>query len=110
MKKCSDNLNFDGNFEVVDIELLTLDENPRSKCWRVAVPYKCKDLMLPCGWWTRRFFGGRGKISDKRQQVSQDVEQMVINQERKDQELKQKQAASRLAGSSEGGPLSSLAV
>ena len=37
------------------------DPNPRSKCWKVIVPYRFKELMesdelYPSGWSHRRFF------------------------------------------------------
>ena len=70
--KCSEPLLTDagaGPLEVEDVELLTLEDNPRTKCWRVVVPYKFMSLMenpvlYPEGWRHRRFFGTR-KAKDK---------------------------------------------
>ena len=58
------NLEGSEGFKVTDIELLTKEENPRTKCWRVEVPYTFKDLMecdelYPVGWKHRKFFGAR---------------------------------------------------
>ena len=55
---------------VLDVECLTKEEEPRTKCWKVVVPFKFKDLMerdelYPEGWRHRKFFGGR-KISDQK--------------------------------------------
>jgi hypothetical protein len=51
-------------FKVINAELLTKDLNPRTKCWKVTVPYKFRDLMendelYPAGWRYRKFFASR---------------------------------------------------
>ena len=51
-------------FKVINAEILTKDPNPRTKCWKVSVPYKFKDLMendelYPAGWRYRKFFASR---------------------------------------------------
>ena len=69
LKKCAAPLDGGKDLEVLEVELLTLEENPRSKCWRISVPFKFKGLMekdelyLP-GWKHRKFFGTRRKPQD----------------------------------------------
>ena len=51
-------------FTVTKVEILTKDPNPRSKCWKVTVPYKFRELMetgelYPAGWRYRKFFASR---------------------------------------------------
>ena len=51
-------------FTVIKAELLTKDVNPRTKCWKVSVPYKYRELMendelYPAGWRYRKFFASR---------------------------------------------------
>ena len=79
LKKCADSIDKNVNFEVLDAHLLTKEENPRSKCWKVVVPHHCKELMenpemFPRGWRHRRFYGagggGEGR-GDKRQKVTE---------------------------------------
>ena len=64
LAKCSEPLLTDGPLEIEEIELLTLEDKPRTKCWRIVVPYKFLSLMenpelYPVGWRHRRFFGSR---------------------------------------------------
>ena len=89
LKKCADSVDKNVKFEVLDVHLLTKEENPRSKCWKVVVPHHCKELMdnpemFPQGWRHRRFYGrggggggGEGR-NDKRQKVTEtrSVEEM----------------------------------
>ena len=72
LAKCSEPLLSDGPLQVEDIELLTQVENPRTKCWRIVVPYKYMSVMenpelYPDGWRYRKFFGSR-KIHEKNKQ------------------------------------------
>ena len=73
LDKCAEPLLAGGEpLEVEEVELLTQVENPRTKCWRIVVPYKFMSLMenpelYPEGWRHRRFFGTR-KIQDKNKQ------------------------------------------
>ena len=59
-----------------EVELFTKEKVSRTKCWRVAVPFKFKDLMekddmYPSGWQHRKFFGSR-KGKDKKARVDED--------------------------------------
>ena len=71
LEKCSAPLLGGGSIlTVLDVECLTREEEPRTKCWKVVVPFKFKELMendelYPEGWRHRKFFGGR-KISDQK--------------------------------------------
>ena len=64
LKKCAAPLEGGADLEVLEVELLTAEENPRTKCWRVSVPFKYRSLMekddlYPPGWKHRKFFGTR---------------------------------------------------
>ena len=55
---------------IYKVECLTKEEEPRTKCWKVEVPFRFKDLMendelYPEGWRHRKFFGDRKKQSNK---------------------------------------------
>ena len=72
LSKCSEPLLTGDVLEVEEIELLTQGDNPRTKCWRIVVPYKYMTLMknpelYPQGWRHRKFFGSR-KIQEKNKQ------------------------------------------
>ena len=83
---------------ILQLDLLTTIENPRSKCWRIMVPFKDKELMensemFPRGWKTRRFFGRLGGegAGEKRMRVNADAEvQMIEEEARKRQEAEAK--------------------
>ena len=70
-QKCSDPL-LEGKaiLTVHKVELLTKEEDPRTRCWKVMVPFKFKSLMendelYPEGWRHRKFFGDRRKQPNK---------------------------------------------
>ena len=86
------------DLEVLEVELLTAEENPRTKCWKVTVPYKFKDLMekddlyLP-GWKHRKFFGSRKKGTENQAKKSRvetlnQVEAMIIEREKETELVK----------------------
>ena len=67
LKLCADDAKADNkeleSFTVKDVKCLTRSEieNPRTKCWRVSVPFKYKDYIMsdlayPMGWGHRPFF------------------------------------------------------
>ena len=73
------------NFDVSDVELLT-KEKPRTKCWKVEVPYKHRELMekdemYPLGWRHRKFFGGRRRVEKKARTENNSMETLVIQGE-----------------------------
>ena len=66
--------------------LLTKEENPRSKCWKVRVPYKFKEVMekdelYHAGWTHRKFFGARNSNSKQKQpRLDDPIEQDIAEQ------------------------------
>ena len=67
MKQCAEQLQDKTELEVLEVKCLTnleLMPNPRTKCWKLTVPYKFKELMAqdelyPAGWSHRPFFPPR---------------------------------------------------
>jgi hypothetical protein len=60
------------DFEVKDAKCMTRSEieNPRTKCWRVSVPFKYKeyimsDLAYPMGWSHRPFYPPKQKTREE---------------------------------------------
>ena len=84
---------------VVDkVELLTKEKDPRTKCWKVVVPFRFKNIMekdevYPAGWKHRTFFGSRN-ARDKRPRMDQanSVEQQVLQEQHREVERLQQQA------------------
>ena len=92
------------NFKVTKAECLTKDANPRTKCWKVTVPFKFKEFMendelYPSGWRYRKFFAARnvrnntgaparGRRQEKGGQASQ-----VITREAMDTAMKEAREA-----------------
>ena len=108
LMKCAENLDPHKTFEVLDIELLTKVENPRSKCWKVVVPYHCREIMekpemFPPGWRHRRFYSGSGGNirSDKRQKVKS-AEEMEQEVQEFQQRVQQEQENERMLVSQPG--------
>ena len=63
---------------------LTLEPNPRTKCWKVTVPYLFKDIMekdefFPSGWSHRKWFSGNGKNASQNKRPRQDPIQDLID-------------------------------
>ena len=90
LEKCSEPLISDGQLVVEDIELLTQVENPRTKCWRIVVPYKYKNVMenpelYPDGWRYRKFFGSR-KVQEraKHPRIEGSIVEAVMKEVEKD--------------------------
>ena len=74
LEKCSAPL-LGGNatLTVLDVECLTKEEEPRTRCWKIVVPFKFKNIMendelYPEGWRHRKFFGGRKLTDQKKKQ------------------------------------------
>jgi hypothetical protein len=60
------------DFAVKDAKCLTRPdiENPRTKCWKVSVPFKFKDYILsdmayPMGWCHRPFYPPKQKSKEE---------------------------------------------
>ena len=63
---------------------LVLEPNPRTKCWKVTVPYLFKDIMerdefYPSGWSHRKWFSGNGRNGVQNKRVRQEPIQDLIN-------------------------------
>ena len=86
LDKCSEPLLTADKLEIEEIELLTQEENPRTKCWRVAVPYRFMSLMenpelYPQGWRSRKFFGSRkGRDQGKKPRLDVDLVDQVMKE------------------------------
>ena len=84
--------------------MLTREENPRSKCWKVTVPYKFKEVMekgelYHAGWTHRKFFGARnGKGKQKQLRLEDPVERELEEQRRLQQGGEQPNLGADLAG------------
>ena len=70
LTKCAAPIPGGENLIVEKVELLTKELDPRTKCWKVVIPYRFKDIMdkdevYPSGWKHRKFFGSRN-VKDKR--------------------------------------------
>ena len=82
--KCAKGLEKDTMFSVVEVsQLATHLLNPRTKCWKVSVPYKYKDLMekdelYPPGWTHRKFFGARQAKENTAKQARTDDQ--IVNE------------------------------
>ena len=65
MAKCAKAIQPETNFCVLEVQqLATHLVNPRTKSWKIVVPYKYKQLMemdqmYPPGWSHRKYFGAR---------------------------------------------------
>ena len=102
LAKCAQALDPDSGFKVVQVEqLATHIINPRTKSWKVTVPYKFaslmdRDEMFPPGWSHRKFFGapGSGNSGNPAKQARTDdgvVTQVMKEIERKEVEEKQEE-------------------
>ena len=86
LSKCSVPLTEGAPLEVEDVELLTQGDNPRTKCWRVVVPYQHMTLMenpelYPEGWRHRKFFGSRKvQETNKQPRLGGSIVDEVMNQ------------------------------
>ena len=108
LEKCAENIEGSDGFKVLEVELLTRDENPRTKCWRVEVPYSFKDVMekdemFPAVWKHRKFFGSRRKKDDKEKRTRRD-EDDVLEEVLKQQEAQKNLFNQQKQGSSGGQP------
>ena len=80
-------------------------ENPRTKCWKVVVPYKFKEMMekdkmYPTGWCHRKFFAPRRSDHVTKQPRREDsiVQDVIKEQQRKLEAEKQQVEDRRQAG------------
>ena len=100
LKRCAAAVEGGSDLVVDKVELLTKELDPRTKCWKVVVPYRFKSLMerdevYPAGWKHRTFFGSRN-VRDKRTKLDQgSIEHQVLQEQQKESEkLRQEQQLS----------------
>ena len=68
------------------VECLTKEDDPRTRCWKVMVPFKLKSVMendelYPKGWRQRKFFGDRKKQNPNKQPRIEDPRLKEAEQE-----------------------------
>ena len=69
----------EGPLVIESIQCLTKDPDPRTRCWRVVVPHKFKDIMensllYPEGWKYREFVGIFSKLYEDCQEDQDDLQ------------------------------------
>ena len=119
--KCARGIEADTQFNVVKVTQLAKHiENPRTKCWKVAIPYKFremmdKDEMYPTGWCHRKFFAPRRTDNPSKQPRKEDsvVQEAIKEQQRLEeaerQELEDKRLAEQMAVDESGQPVAAAA-
>ena len=82
--KCAAGLEGAPVLKVLEVKLLTKGENPRTKCWKITVPFKFKGIMemdqlYHAGWTHRKFFNPRVSKQNnaKQPRVDDPIEQMA---------------------------------
>ena len=98
LAKCAKGLEPTTDFKVVEVvQLAKQIENPRTKCWKVVVPYKFKqmtenDKMYPPGWCHRKFFAPRQSTNPAKQARKDDgIVQEVIQEQLRVEEAKKRE-------------------
>ena len=90
LETCAAKIDQNNGFKVIKVEPLTKDPNPRTRCWKVTVPFKFKDLMennelYPSGWRYRKFSAARN-IRKKPDRNEDSIETRVIQEQAKERE------------------------
>ena len=111
--KCAKAFNPDTDFSVVEVvRLATHIENPRTKCWKVVIPHKFKDIiekdeLYPSGWCHRKFFAPRSSQPAKHARKDHIVVQEAIKDaKRRLDEAKRKEEEDRLTVEARADPAS----
>ena len=70
LQSCAEAVEGGSDFVVEKVELLTKENNPRTKYWKDVVPFRFKSVMekdevYPAGWKHRTFFGSRNSREKK---------------------------------------------
>ena len=65
--------------------------NPRTKAWKVTVPYKFKEMMekdelYPCGWTHRKFHGTRSSENNRKTRADDALVRQVLQEVFKERE------------------------
>ena len=106
------------NFKVTKAECLTKDNNPRTKCWKVTIPFKFKEFMekeelYPAGWRYRKFFAARNmrnkpapggaRRQEQEQRITQENMTTSLQEAMKEIALLKAKSASQEVASLAGG-------
>ena len=75
MKQCALDLPEKVDLEILEVKCLNnfdVDPNPRTKCWKLTVPYRFRELMSRddlyyCGWSHRQFYPPRQNKAKRHQ-------------------------------------------
>ena len=72
MKQCAQDLPEKIELELECLNNLDVDPNPRTKCWKLTVPYRFRELMTRddlyyCGWSHRQFYPPRQNRAKRHQ-------------------------------------------
>jgi hypothetical protein len=97
LMKCAKGLDAQTEFKVLEVvQLAKQIEKPRTKCWKVVIPYKFKDMMekdelYPPGWCHRKFFSPRQTANPAKQARKDDgiVQEVIQEQQRKEEANRQ---------------------
>ena len=100
MTKCAKGVEPNTAFKVLEVvQLATHLVNPRTKSWKVLIPYKFKQLMeqddmYHTGWVHRKFFGARKakENSAKQPRLDDQLVQEHLQEQERERVVLQKQA------------------
>ena len=84
LTRCSAEVEGGADLVIDKVELLNKEKDPRTKCWKVVVPYRFKTVMekdevYPTGWRHRTFFAGSRKSFDREKDQSSKVKKAIRN-------------------------------
>ena len=85
--QCAAGLEGSPVFKVLGVKLLTRGDNPRTKCWKITVPFKFKEIMekdelYHAGWTHRKFYNPKvsSKNDSKHPRIDDPIERMAMEQ------------------------------
>ena len=91
--KCAAGLEGSPVLKVLGVQLLTKGDNPRTKCWKITVPFKFKEIMekdelYHAGWTHRKFYNPKfsPKNDSKHPRMDDPIEKMALEQAQAEQE------------------------
>ena len=87
--RCAKGVEASTDFRILEVEQLAKHiTDPRTKCWKVVVPFKYRELMeksemYPPGWCHRKFFAPRKSANPAKQPRKEDnIVQQVLQEHR----------------------------
>ena len=99
--KCAKALEPQTDFCVVEVvQLAQHIDNPRTKCWKVVIPHKFKDIiekdeLYPSGWCHRKFFAPRSGQPAKQARKDEAVVQEAIKEQQRLKEAEKQEQEDR---------------